>query len=75
MDYQDYHQEQKRRLEEIRSLIEKSTELSFYECKVGEHHKSNFTIASVTDLAARLFLELPEQRQKLWLTYFNKDKS
>jgi hypothetical protein len=68
----DSYQQQQRRLEEIRSLIEKSTELSFYECEVGEHHKSNFTIASVTDLAARLFLELPEQRQKLWLTYFNK---
>ena len=71
----DYYQEQKKRLEEIRSLIEKSIERSFYECEVGEHHKSNFTIASVTDLAARLFIELPEQRQKLWLTYFNKDKS
>jgi hypothetical protein len=68
----DSYQQQQKRLEEIRSLIEKSTELSFYECEVGEHHKSNFTIASVTDLAARLFLELPEQRQKLWLTYFNK---
>jgi hypothetical protein len=71
----DYYQEQKKRLEEIRSLIEKSTERGFYECGVGEHHKSNFTIASVIDLAARLFIELPEQRQKLWLTYFNKDKS
>jgi hypothetical protein len=73
MDYQDYHQEQKR--EEIRSLIEKSIERSFYECEIGERHKNNFTIASVTDLAARLFLELPEERKKLWLTYFNKDQS
>jgi len=70
----DYYQEQKERLEEIRSLIKKSTERNFYECEVGEHHKSNFTIASVTDLAARLFIELPEQRQKLWLTYFNKEQ-
>jgi hypothetical protein len=69
----DYYQEQKKRLEEIRSLIEKSTERSFYECEVGEHHKSNFTIASVTDLAARLFIELPEQRQKSWLKFFNKE--
>jgi hypothetical protein len=69
----DYYQEQQRRVEKIRSIIEKSTERSFYECEIGESHKNNFTIASTTDLAARLFLELSEERQKSWLKFFNKE--
>jgi hypothetical protein len=71
----DYYQEQQMRLEEIRTLIQNNTDRMFYECDIGEAHKNSFTVGAVTDLAARLFIELSEEQQKRWTRFLTKEKS
>lgn len=67
------YQEREKQIEEIRALIEKNTNRMFYECEIDEAHKKDFTIGATTDLAARILLELSEDRQNFWIKSFKKE--
>jgi hypothetical protein len=69
----DSYQEREKRVEETRVLIEKNAIRMFYECEIDEAHKKDFTIGATTDLAARILLELPEDRQDFYIKLFKKE--
>lgn len=62
------------REKETRALVEQAVDRMFNECKLDESIRKGFSLGCTTGIAAMLFLDLSEERQKHWMYFFNKEQ-